>query len=265
MCELFAVNAEHDVTTNDWLREFFTHSDRNPHGWGMAMFYGSGAVALEKEPVRADRSLYLKERLRQEIHVSAMLAHIREATIGTLDYSNTHPFVDRDQTGRCWTLVHNGTIFESPVLRPYVFRQEGKTDSERILLYIIEEMNRKASALQREPDWQERCICMDEIVRRIAPGNKVNLLVYDGEILYAHVNLRGTLHSCSIQQNGNKIRLFATRPFPTGTGTQWEDLPFLTLCAYRDGEQVFRGTPHLYEYHEDPEKMRYLHMAFAGL
>ena len=265
MCELFAVNADYEIRTNDWLRVFFSHAAKNPHGWGMAMFYGSGAVALEKEPVRADRSQYLKERLRQDIYVRDMLAHIREATIGTLDYSNTHPFVNRDQTGRCWTLAHNGTIFECPVLRPYVFRQEGETDSERILCYIVDEINRKSAELRRALTEQERCICMDEIIHTIVPGNKVNLLVYDGEILYVHTNLRNTLYHCEIRQDGKSALLFATVPFLTGTGAHWETMPFMTLCAYRTGRQIYQGIPHSYEYHEDPEKMRYLHMAFAGL
>ena len=138
MCELFAVSADRDVKPNDWLKSFFTHSDKNPHGWGMAMFYGRDAIALEKEPVRADQSRYLKERLRQDIVVSAMLAHIREATIGIPDYSNTHPFVNRDQTGRCWTLVHNGTIFESAVLRHTFFsRREKPTANASFAILLI--------------------------------------------------------------------------------------------------------------------------------
>ena len=268
MCELFAVNSRHEIKPNEWLREFFAHSKNNPHGWGMAMFYGSGAVALEKEPVRADRSRYLKERLRQDIYVSVMIAHIREATIGTPDYSNTHPFVDRDRTGRCWTLAHNGTIFESPVLRPYVNRQEGDTDSERILCYIIEEMNRRTTLLQRELNETERCGCMDEIIKTIVPGNKLNLMVYDGEILYVHTNMAHTLYCCTLTGKAGDTgftRLFATVPFPTGTEGRWAAMPFMTLCAYKEGEQIYMGEAHTYEYHEDPEKMRYLHMMFSGL
>ncbi|MBR2189602.1 MAG: class II glutamine amidotransferase [Eubacterium sp.] len=261
MCELFGINSNHDVEPNAWLREFFTHSDKNPHGWGMAMFYGRGAVALEKEPVMASRSQYLKERLRQGIYVSTMLAHVREATIGTIDYSNTHPFVNRDQTGRCWTLAHNGTIFESAALRPYVFQQEGETDSERILCYIIDQVNWKTSTLGRALTAKERCELIDEIIKVLAPGNKINMLLFDGEILYAHTNLRGTLSWCEIEGT----RIFATVPFHTGTTVDWERMPFMTLCAYHEGEQIYQGEPHAFEYTEDPEKMRYLHMAFAGL
>ena len=36
-------------------------------------------------------------------------------------------------------------------------------------------------------------------------------------------------------------------------------------CAYKNGKQIYTGEPHTYEYHEDPEKMRYLHMMFSGL
>lgn len=267
MCELFAVNADREISPNEWLREFFSHGEKNPHGWGMALCYGRKAVALEKEPVRADRSRYLKERLRQDIHAAAMIAHIREATIGTPDYCNTHPFVDRDRTGRCWTLAHNGTIFEGDVLQPFVHRQEGHTDSERILCYIVEEINRKTSLLQRELREQERCRCMDEIIKTIVPGNKLNLMVYDGDILYVHTNMADTLYCCTVngKEKAGSVRIFATVPFPTGTGAKWDALPLRSLCAYKDGCQIYQGEPHPYAYLEDPEKMRYLYMMFAGL
>ena len=261
MCELFGVNARSEVIPNGWLREFFKHSDKNPNGWGMAMFYGKDAVALEKEPLRADQSVYLRARLMQPIPVSAMLAHIRFATIGTAEYCNCHPFVNRDRNGRCWTLIHNGTIFESAVLSPYVFRQEGETDSERILCYIIDQVNLRSDILKRELNAEERCELVAGIAETLSPGNKLNFLLYDGEILYAHTNQAETLHYCETDD----AILFATVPFHISYAVKWNKMPFMTLCAYQHGKKIWQGRPHSYEYHEDPEKMKYLYMAYARL
>ena len=73
------------------------------------------------------------------------LAHIRLATIGNVEQDNCHPFTAVDNSGRTWTLIHNGTIFESDNIGKYVFLQKGETDSERILLYIVDSINKKSA------------------------------------------------------------------------------------------------------------------------
>ena len=83
MCELFGVSSRRKIEVNDLLREFFSHSVRHPNGWGMAVFY-KNSVSLEKEPVQAIKSAYLKERLHQKISVRNMIAHIRLATRGLM-------------------------------------------------------------------------------------------------------------------------------------------------------------------------------------
>ena len=77
------------------------------------------------------------------------MAHIRLATIGDVDYENCHPFVKRDCGGRVWTLIHNGTIFNCPLLDGYVHRQEGSTDSERIFLYLIDCIDNETKKKER--------------------------------------------------------------------------------------------------------------------
>ena len=261
MCELFAVCAKHEVIPNEWLRGFFSHDEKNPHGWGMAVFYGSGVPSIEKEPEKASVSNYLTARLRHDIHTTDMIAHIRRATLGTPEYANTHPFVMRDESGRCWTLAHNGAIFEESALRPYVQTQDGKTDSERILCYIVDQANLKARQCGHSLSTDGRCALIDEVARTLSEGNKLNFVLFDGEILYVHSNHEGTLYRCDVDGS----LLFATAPFPTGTLATWEEMPQRTLCAYARGEQVFQGTQHAHVFIEDPEKMQSLFMAFAEL
>ena len=76
---------------------------------------------LRRNPYRAVDSLYLKNRLTGRIETARCMAHISKATVGDVSFSNTHPFIKRDESGRTWVLVHNGTIFDSPVLSAYQY------------------------------------------------------------------------------------------------------------------------------------------------
>lgn len=257
MCELLGFSAREKLRVNDYLKEFFSHSVRHPHGWGMAVFYGN-AVSLEKEPVPAYQSAYLRERLRHRVEVRGMIAHIRLATRGNTDFENCHPFVMRDNCDRTWTLAHNGTIFDCPEMERYVHTQEGRTDSERILCHIIDQVNLRQAALGRPLAAAERFALLDGIVCRTAPRNKLNLLVYDSEQLYVHTNYANSLYAR--QLDGGMA--FATVPLDRG---DWQPVPFTTLLAYREGQLVFRGTDHGQEYKDDPENTRLLFIDYSAL
>ena len=99
MCELFGMSAARSGDVGPLLTEFYSHSNRHPHGWGLALLYPN-AVSLEKEPVPALHSDYLKRRLTAPVEAQYCIAHIRLATRGSLEYANTHPFIKRDATGR---------------------------------------------------------------------------------------------------------------------------------------------------------------------
>lgn len=242
MCELFGVNSSKKIQLNDMLKEFFSHGIDHPHGWGMAFFYGD-AVSLEKQPEASCKSNYLKQRLRAKIEADKMLAHIRLATRGTMDYENTHPFVMRDNYGRPWTLGHNGTIFDCEILNTFVKTQQGQTDSERILCYMIDRINAEQERLRRPLSQEERFRLMDEIVCEITPENKVNLLVFDGELFYVHTNYKNSLHWC---RKGDAL-VVSTRPLDEDA---WEQIPMNTLFAYQDGELRYTGTNHVNEFIE---------------
>lgn len=257
MCELFGVSSRRKIEVNDLLKEFFSHSDKHANGWGMAIFYGN-SVSLEREPVQAIKSTYLKERLQQRISVRNMIAHIRLATRGNMEYVNCHPFVLRDNFDRCWTLAHNGTIFDYPRHSPYLHQQEGKTDSERILYFLVDQVNWRQRELGRALTKEERFALLDELVSDMARGNKLNLLIYDGELLYVHTNYANSLY---YSQRGDAM-LFATVPLDSGS---WNAHPFTTLCAYQDGRLVFRGTNHGNEYRDNDRDMHMIFVDYAAL
>lgn len=233
MCELFGITVTNKVRVNDLLEEFFSHSPRHPHGWGLAVFFGN-YVSLEKEPVEAVQSNYLKERLKHHMSVDGMIAHIRLATRGELKYDNCHPFVKRDNYGRCWTFAHNGTVFEAEKLEEYVDAPEGETDSERILYYLLDHINRRQDELGRALEEEERFSLLEKLIYELTPENKLNLLFYDGENLYAHTNYENSLYYKKTE-DGTFISTTALEK------EGWKPIPFAKLMVYKKDAVVYQG------------------------
>ena len=257
MCELFSVSARNDFWANNYLKEFYAHSEFHPHGWGLACVSKNSAL-IEKESIKAIESNYLKERLSQPITEKILLAHIRYATIGNVEYKNCHPFTGRDSTGRSWTLIHNGTIFEYAPLYPYLKTQKGDTDSERVFLYLLDRLNEETNKKGARLYFEERFALFDGIISDMAKGNKLNLMFTDGKYLYAHTNCRGTMYY--LEKDG--VTLLATKPL---NNENWQPVPFCQLLAYTKGRLIKTGTEHNCEYFESEEAMRLLYRIFANL
>ena len=250
MCEMLGISAKRKVQANDILREFYSHAERHPHGWGLAAFNDAGVPDIEKEAIKATESEYLRKRLSEPIEESVLLAHIRLATVGHLECRNSHPFTAADNCGRIWTLEHNGTIFNGAKLNRYMGLQFGSTDSERILLRLVDIVNERQIRYGRALDWKERFAALDDLIWELAGGNKLNLLVYDGEILYAHTNFRGSLY---VRQLEGEL-VFSTKPL---SGDGWKPLPLTRLVAAKDGEIVREGAAHEKEYIYNPNELSF--------
>lgn len=104
MCELLGISSGETIHCNALLREFYSHGTERPDGWG-------GAPSIEKEPVSAVESAYLRSRLTDDAEADVLLAHIRKASAEALTYDNSHPFVQRNGGGRSWAMLHNGDDF----------------------------------------------------------------------------------------------------------------------------------------------------------
>lgn len=260
MCELFGVSSPEKIQINELLRVFFSHSDKNPDGWGMAFFHKHN-VSIEKQPVPANESAYLRQRLHSDIRVRDFLAHIRRATRGDMVYNNCHPFSVFDESGRGWTMIHNGTIFEFPQLSKYCAAQEGTTDSERILLYIVDQMNQAEEKAGRGLTEDERFGVMDAAVCALSDENKLNLIVYDGQLMYVHTNEEGTLY----QSMRDGAAIFSTKPLDHLTDDCWQPVPMTQLMAYKAGKLIFTGTNHGHVFEASEEKYRMLFLDYASL
>lgn len=257
VCELFGVSSKDSDCISGYIKKFYSHSNEHPDGWGLAILDGNEAM-IEKEPVQASKSQYLKERLSQPICAKNVFAHIRYATIGNVEYRNCHPYTRKDNNGRRWTLIHNGTIFEYNPLNKFIKIQEGDTDSERILLYLVEQINLNEKALGRTMDAEERFQLLDSIVTELSEGNKLNFLLYDAENIYVHTNYKNSLYY--LEQEERVI--FSTRPL---SEEEWKPVPFTTLLAYHEGRRICIGTNHGNEYFENEENMKMLYQIFSSL
>lgn len=221
-------------------------------------FFDNHKVRMDKQAVASTKSARLREYCRKQIMADRMIAHIRLATKGNMEYENCHPFIRKDETGRTWTLAHNGTIFEGEAMDSYFYVQDGQTDSERILYLLVDRMNDRCRETGYLPGAPERFQVVDDLICEIAEGNKLNLLIFDGEFLYVHTNCRDSLY-LSKRQGGY---VFSTVPLDE---QEWKPLPLNTLLAFGDGKLIRTGTDHGYEYVEDPEKMRLLFLDYSTL
>jgi glutamine amidotransferase len=250
MCEIFGLNANKPMVINHWLTELYSHSEQFPNGWGLAVMDGN-EVNIEKEPVQAIASTYLKNRLSQPIMTDSALAHIRHAVPESMQYCNCHPFSRKEISGRRWTLAHNGAIFEFALLEPYKELQSGITDTERILMYLVDRMNREEVAVGRRLDAGERFHILDDMMCAMSEGNRLNLLIFDGEYMYAHTNKKDDLY----YRHTDDFTIVATKPLD---GEVWTPVPFTTLIAFRNGQIAFTGTNHGHEFIETEEHLRIL-------
>jgi glutamine amidotransferase len=252
MCELFAVTAKRKITVNDTLKTFYSHSEEHKNGWGLYLKDDTFEIIV-KEYLKASDSTYLHALLDQKLETKLCIGHIRSATVGEVSDNNSHPFTGIDKFGRQWVLCHNGTLFDAPVLDKYYYVQDGSTDSERLLLYLIERVNSMDVA-----DAEDRMRLIEHVIAKVVPGNKLNLMLYDGQYLYVHKNEPGTLYMRKIEDG----IMFATHPLDDG---HWMEFPTNCLQVYKEGDLVYEGRRHDYTYIYDPEKMKAIFMAYANL
>lgn len=264
MCELLGINSKERVRANGYLKEFYRHSERHCHGWGQATFYGD-AVQVEKEPVMANSSNYLHSRLEHPFEVNNVIAHIRLASIGRMRYENCHPFVKHDNRGRSWTLAHNGTIFEPTLtdgssLDMYKEAQEGETDSERVLFFLIDRINARQDELGRALEAEERFLLLEDLIVMLSHGNKLNLLIWDGEFMYAHTNYADTLYYKHIADTETTV--ISTQPLDYDA---WQPIPFLQLQVFRQGALHWQGSRRSLQFFDKEKDWEYKNFDYATL
>ena len=220
---------------------FYNHSEEHPHGWGLANMQ-SDEFVIDKEPVKATCSQYLKNILSNPVIGKNVFAHIRLATMGEIISPNCHPFTEFDDNNRSWLLIHNGTIFDYPKLDEYKDKEKGDTDSERILLYIIDKVNEYEKNKGGLSTIKERFNLLNDIIVDLSKNNKVNLMIYDGDLTYIHSNMRDSLYYLKNDEGF----LVASTPLTDDEG--WKPVELNKLFGLIDGNIIFESEEHQNEF-----------------
>ncbi|HDS1819955.1 class II glutamine amidotransferase [Pseudomonas putida] len=130
MCELLGMSA--NVPT-DIVFSFTGLMQRGgrtgPHrdGWGIGFYEGRG-LRLFQDPAASSESEVANLVQRYPIKSEVVIGHIRQANVGKVCLSNTHPFV-REMWGRNWCFAHNGQLGDFKGEATF-YRPVGDTDSE---------------------------------------------------------------------------------------------------------------------------------------
>lgn len=246
MCEIFCFNSNTLKQVNQCLKCFYEHSEDHPHGWGLANVQ-SDEVFIDKEPIKATCSQHLKNILSHPVVGKNVFAHIRLATMGEIISPNCHPFTEADDNNRSWMLIHNGTIFDCPKLDKYIDKESGDTDSERILLYIIDKINEFEKDKGSLSTIKERFTLLSGIVEELSKNNKLNLMIYDGDMTYIHSNMKDSLHYL---RNDDGLLIAST---PVSDDENWQHVEINKLFALIDGNVIFESNPHENEFIFTPE------------
>ena len=256
MCELFALDAKNPTPVNAYLKEFYAHSVNHPHGWGIAWREGDpfdeDSVTLVREGRRAIDSDLLHGILGRPIAQRQLLGHIRYATGTDTAERNCHPFLETDVTGRQWTLVHNGIIFNEGMTYPYAGLTEGDTDSERMAAFLTDVLD-QAFLRGARPDFDSRFAVLTGAITQISNRNRVNVILQDGEYTYVHTNTsKPTLFFRSYEdgEGGDVTVVSTTRLGGEDEAEQWKPVPGNRLIAYREGRLVRASAPHGYKFCE---------------
>lgn len=195
MCRLLGIVSseltEFGLVLTEAPRCLATLSKEHPDGWGIAIHdarTASDGWSLHKgtEPAGNDRRFH-ETAARSRGH--AIVAHIRQKTVGPTRLENTHPFV-RDG----WVFAHNGTIKEQDEVRArcsgHRLREiTGETDSELFFAYLLTRLDEhRLTRLADDAMRAAATALLHEVtaeLRTLRIG-AFNFLLSDGETTFAH-------------------------------------------------------------------------------
>ncbi|MGI6109571.1 MAG: class II glutamine amidotransferase [Bacilli bacterium] len=238
MCELFGYNSDSLIKETELLSRFYAHSRIHPDGWGLYRS-GGGSCCLHREALPAFKSKKNRQILENDHAASTLIAHIRYATVGEVRPGNVHPFQVMDPDGRLMTLAHCGNFPGKNELDPFIPLQSGSTDSERILLFINDAL-KKIRAGQRTPLTREQRIrTVEESLNLLSVHNRINMLMTDGELFYAHCNIRDRLFTAA----DSHTVYFSSSRIPCRR-LHWQPLPCGQLFVYEQNRLCYRSPAH---------------------
>ena len=155
----------------------------------------------------------------------------------------------RELWGRYWVFAHNGDLKNFQPRMHAAFRPVGDTDSERAFCWLMQEL---AKAHASVPSVEELTRTLRELVPTIAGHGPFNLLLSNGQALWAHASTRlhwldrqhpfctATLADedlsvdfSALAQTGDRIAVVATQPLTKGE--DWVAMAAGSMLVFVDG------------------------------
>jgi glutamine amidotransferase len=125
--------------------------DSHVDGWGIGYYVdGFPVVAWSASAAAADGKFLI---VAHAVRARAVIAHVRDASVGGAALVNTHPFT----YGR-WLFAHNGTVRPFERVAPALTREippalltwrQGNTDSELVFFWLLARLLRAGMDLTR--------------------------------------------------------------------------------------------------------------------
>ena len=198
MCELLALSASLPTQLTFSLHTLASHSGSGEggssrDGWGVA-FYQGADVALFREPQAADDSALVRYLETQGPSTHLAISHIRHATRGAVQLSNTQPFV-RELGGRSHVFAHNGDlpgVETNERLALGAMRPIGQTDSEHAFCALLARLHPlwRDMKVADAPPLAARMALVATFAAELRALGPANFLYADGDVLFAHSHRR---------------------------------------------------------------------------
>ena len=194
MCELLAIASRKPMTVSISLGQFAGHgSDTggNSDGWGI-VYYSEDDIRRLRDIDSAASSEWVRFAEKHPLCSTLFLAHIRNAKVGKVSLSNTHPFA-RELGGKMHTFAHNGylqDLTDMNALTPRRFQPIGETDSESAFCALLDRLCEVWTFDQNVPDLAERFGIIAAFAADIRQRGIANFVYCDGDAIFVHSHRR---------------------------------------------------------------------------
>lgn len=188
-------------------------SGAHEDGWGVAGYLGKWTVHFGRSAgsCMTEENDY-KHAVEKAINADSriIVAHLRQASEGTMRVENSHPFIHGD-----WIFCHNGTVQNSEKLMLTRFEYEGTTDSERLFKFIKSRLE-----YRRVQDYSSAIKMAVEEVKALCGSTSLTFVMANKSFLIGYREYsKDESYYTLYYSAGKKDFMFCSEPMP---GREWK-------------------------------------------